>query len=140
MAPFPSEDSISHQDYDLWITGSMNRNQQSMNEIFKALNPQHVARVAGAGNKMVYMLDQKADLYLNLVPGLKMWDMCAGEALIQAMMGIVCDSDHKPLIYDEDATDFTIPNGIMVCKNKTVFDLTAERLLQNTGHDLPFYQ
>jgi 3'-phosphoadenosine 5'-phosphosulfate (PAPS) 3'-phosphatase len=38
--------------------------------------------VAGAGNKMVYMLDNKADLYLNLVPGLKMWDMCAGEALI----------------------------------------------------------
>jgi 3'-phosphoadenosine 5'-phosphosulfate (PAPS) 3'-phosphatase len=53
-----------------------------MNQIFDALSPQHIARVAGAGNKIVYLLDQKADLYLNLIPGLKMWDMCAGEALI----------------------------------------------------------
>lgn len=89
---------------------------------------------------MVYMMDQKADLYLNQVPGLKCWDMCAGEALIQAMMGIVCDSDHKPLFYDHTAKDFTIQNGIMVSKNKTVFDLTNERLMQNTGHDLPYYQ
>lgn len=139
MAPFPSDEAIEHDEYDLWIAGSMNRNQESMNEIFRALNPQHIARVAGAGNKVVYLLDQKADLYLNLIPGLKMWDMCAGEALIQSMMGIVCDSDHKPLHYDPDATDYTITNGIMVCKNKTVFDLTNERLINNTGNDLPYY-
>jgi 3'-phosphoadenosine 5'-phosphosulfate (PAPS) 3'-phosphatase len=111
-----------------------------MNEVFSALKPQQIARVAGAGNKMVYMIDQKADLYLNLVPGLKMWDMCAGEALIQSMMGIVCDSDHKPLIYDHTLQDFTIKNGIFVSKNKTVFDLTNQRLLSNTGNDLPYYQ
>ena len=95
--------------------------------------------MAGAGNKMVYMLDNKADLYLNLVPGLKMWDMCAGEALIQSMMGIVCGSDHKPIFYDDKATDFTITNGIFVAKNKTVFDLTNQRLFDNTGHDLMYY-
>lgn len=44
--------------------------------------PAHLSRVAGAGNKIVYLLDQKADLYVNMVPGLKFWDMCAGEALI----------------------------------------------------------
>ena len=49
-----------------------------------------------------------------------MWDMCAGEALIQAMMGVVCDADHKPLYYDHNAKDFTIPNGILVAKNKSV--------------------
>lgn len=53
-----------------------------MNKLIDAVNPDNVARVAGAGNKIVYMLDQKADLYLNLVAGLKFWDMCAGEALI----------------------------------------------------------
>ena len=50
--------------------------------------------------------------------------MCAVEALIQSMMGIVCDSDHKPIMYDSNAKDFTINNGIVVAKNKTVFDLT----------------
>ena len=82
LCPFPTEDAIESQDYDMWVVGSMNTNQQSMNEIHAALNPQHVARVAGAGNKIVHMLDQKADFYINLVPGFKYWDLCAGEALL----------------------------------------------------------
>lgn len=65
--------------------------------------------------------------------------MCAGEALIQSMMGIVCDSDHKPLYYDHEATDYTINNGIVVAKNKKVFDLTNQRLVSTTGHDLSHY-
>jgi 3'-phosphoadenosine 5'-phosphosulfate (PAPS) 3'-phosphatase len=60
----------------------MNKNQQSMNKVFSALQPKHISRVAGAGNKVVYMLDQKADVYINLVPGFKYWDLCAGEALL----------------------------------------------------------
>jgi hypothetical protein len=39
MAPFPTEDAIDKKDYDLWVCGSMNRNQQSMNKIFEALRP-----------------------------------------------------------------------------------------------------
>ena len=55
------------------------------------------------------------------------------------MMGIVCDSDHKPLYYDHEATDYMIKNGIMVSKNKTVFDLTNERLINSSGEDLPYF-
>lgn len=36
----------------------MNRNQTKMNELFNALNPIDVSRIAGSGNKAVYMLDQ----------------------------------------------------------------------------------
>lgn len=82
MLPFPTEDAIAKENYDMWVCASMNTNQDSMNKLIDAVNPDNVARVAGAGNKIVYMLDQKADLYLNLVAGLKFWDMCAGEALI----------------------------------------------------------
>jgi len=55
--PFPDDNSIDHDQYNLWITGSMNRNQKSMNKLFEALRPQLIARVAGAGNKIVFMLD-----------------------------------------------------------------------------------
>jgi hypothetical protein len=92
------------------------------------------------GNKCVNLIDQKSDVYLNLVPGIKNWDMCAGEALLQGMMGIICDSDHKPLIYDPKASDYTIPNGIFVCKNKKVFDVTNSRMIENAGKDLPTFQ
>jgi len=53
-----------------------------MSELIQALNPVTVAKVAGSGNKIIYLLDQKADCYINLVPGFKYWDMCASEALI----------------------------------------------------------
>ena len=57
MLPFESEDSIDEKDYRLWLLGSMNRNQKKMDELLTALDPINVARIAGAGNKIVYMLD-----------------------------------------------------------------------------------
>ncbi len=60
----------------------MNKNQALMDELYDAIKPINVPRVAGSGNKIVYLLDQKADYYINLVPGFKYWDMCASEALI----------------------------------------------------------
>ena len=53
-----------------------------MDELYGAIQPINIPRVAGSGNKIVYLLDQKADYYINLVPGFKYWDMCASEALI----------------------------------------------------------
>lgn len=98
-----------------------------------------MARVAGAGNKIVHMIDMKSDIYVNLIPGMKYWDMCAGEALLQSMMGVVCDANHRPLIYDHTANDFTIMEGIVIAKNKKVFNVSEERLLNNTGHDLSYF-
>ncbi len=46
------------------------------------------------------MLDRKADYYINLVPGFKNWDLVATEALINARMGVVCDAEKRPIIYD----------------------------------------
>ena len=110
-----------------------------MNEILNALEPQHIARVAGAGNKIVHMLDQKSDFYVNLVPGFKYWDMCAGEALLQSMMGVVCNASGKPLIYDHTASDFTINEGIVISKNKKVYDCANQRLLEKTGNGLQHF-
>ena len=60
----------------------MNKNQLSTNKIYDAVKAVNIDRVAGAGNKIVHMLDKKADFYINLVPGFKYWDLCAGEALM----------------------------------------------------------
>lgn len=92
MLPFDSDEGIEDENMKIWLCGSMNRNQAKMDELFNALDPINVGRVAGAGNKIVYMLDAMADFYINLVPGLKYWDMCASEALIEAKMGICVNS------------------------------------------------
>jgi len=55
------------------------------------------------------------------------------------MMGVVCDANHKPLEYDHLAEDFTINQGIVISKNKKVFDAAIDRLVTNTGHDLSHF-
>lgn len=121
--PFPTDDAVDDNDYKMWVCGSFNPNQTVMNEIINSLLPINVAKVAGSGNKMLYILDQKADCYLNLVPGFKYWDMCASEALLTAKMGIVTDAYSRPLMYDHTKTNYTIRDGIIVAKNKKVFDV-----------------
>lgn len=108
MHPFDSDEGIAAKDYKLWLLGSMNRNQNKMDELLGALDPINVARIAGAGNKIVYMLDAMSDYYINLVPGMKYWDMCASEALIEAKMGICTAADGQPLVYDHELDNYTV--------------------------------
>jgi len=104
-----------------------------MDELFNAMNPINVGRVAGSGNKIVYMLDQMADLYINLVPGFQYWDMCASEALIEAKMGVCVDATGKPLLYDHEKTDFMIRDGIIIAKNLKVYNYLKKRCMENLG-------
>ena len=83
------------------------------------------------------MLDQKSDYYINLVPGFKYWDMCASEALIQAKMGIVTDAYQRPILYDHTKGNFTIKEGIIIAKNKKVYEVCKKRILKNLGKDIP---
>ncbi len=80
--PFPTDEAIDDDAYRVWFCGSFNPNQSCLSDLISAIRPVNSARVAGSGNKIIYILDQKADYYLNLVPGFKYWDMCAAEALI----------------------------------------------------------
>ena len=73
-----------------------------MNRIIEALRPTFIHRVAGSGNKFIHMVEEKSNYYINFVPGFKLWDMCAADALVQARFGIVTDGDQKPLKYARD--------------------------------------
>ena len=99
-----------------------------MNNLLKSLNSKHQVKVAGAGNKFVYLLDQNADCYINLVPGFKYWDLCASEALILSRMGIVTDAYNRPIIYDDESDNYTIRDGIIAATNKTVYDVIHQRV------------
>lgn len=128
MMPFHTEDTIDDESYNLWICASYNKNQTIMNELINACRPINVAKVAGSGNKIINILDQKSDYYINLVPGFKYWDMCASEALIQAKMGIVTDANQRPLIYDHTRQSYTIKEGIIVAKNTKVYEVCKKRI------------
>lgn len=62
--------------------------------------------------------------------------MCASEALIQAKMGIVTDALGQPLIYNDKKENHTIREGIIVAKNKKVFDLCKDRIETTLGRNI----
>jgi len=57
LIPFPTDDAVDDKDYKMWVCGSFNENQKVMNDIIGALRPINVAKVAGSGNKIIYILD-----------------------------------------------------------------------------------
>jgi len=52
-------------------------------------------------------------------------------------MGIVTDAHQRPLIYDHNKPDYTIREGIIIAKNKKVYDLCARRVIEALGKDIP---
>ena len=55
------------------------------------------------------------------------------------MMGVVCDANQRPLLYDHTRNNFTTMDGIVIAKNKTVLETVQKRLIKNTGHYLSYF-
>lgn len=53
----------------------------------------------GCGNKMMHILEGKGDIYVRWGPGTKLWDTCAGQAIITAAGGRVTDQFGKDIPY-----------------------------------------
>jgi len=51
-------------------------------------------------------------------------------------MGLVTDANSRPLIYDHTKENFTIREGIIVAKNKKVFDVCKQRIEDTLGRSL----
>ena len=51
-------------------------------------------------------------------------------------MGIVTDANSRPIIYDHTKENFTIREGIIVAKNKKVYDVLHKRVSQNLGKSI----
>lgn len=118
------------------VCGSLNTNQNLLDQVISSVLPDKVARVAGAGNKFVHLTEGHSDFYLNLVPGLKHWDMCGSEAILAARFGIVTDANICPLQYNDELKDHTLKNGIVAAKNKRFLEICRQRIESQLGYSL----
>lgn len=80
----------------------------------KSLAPTEVIRAGGAGNKILMVLEGKADAYVYPSRGTKKWDSCAPEAIVREAGGTVTDIHGRPLTYDPDAPTFRNEHGLVV--------------------------
>ena len=53
-----------------------------------------------------------------------------------ARMGVVTDASQRPLIYDHTKKSFTIREGIIMAKNKKVYDVCQRRVQEKCGRDI----
>jgi 3'-phosphoadenosine 5'-phosphosulfate (PAPS) 3'-phosphatase len=107
-----------------------------MDDVISSVLPDKVERVAGAGNKFVHLAEGHSDFYLNLVPGLKHWDVCGSEAILTARFGIITDAYQSPLTYVEDGKTHTLLNGVVAAKNKRFYDICRQRIESHLGYSL----
>ena len=66
----------------------------------KALNPTEDLRAGGCGNKVLMVLEGKAEAYVFPSRGTKRWDTCAGEGIIRAAGGVFTDIHGEDIRYD----------------------------------------
>jgi len=72
---------------------------QIVQDTLHAINPDHILREGGAGNKYLKVIEGYADAYLYPTKGTKKWDTCAGEAILKSMGGTTTDCIGKPIQY-----------------------------------------
>lgn len=104
------------------IAATLNR-FNTIEKALELLKPNVTMRIGGAGNKSLYILDNKADYLVHLVKSMKYWDVCAVEALIRGRFGVVTDKDMQPIVYNPNQDNFTIPNGVIISRNQEIYDL-----------------
>ena len=102
-----------------------------MKRVFEILKPRSIEKVAGSGNKFIHLVEDLSEYYINLVPGIKYWDMCASEAIINSRYGLISDSKQRPLYYNSNYEKYTIMNGIICAKDQKVYDLSMQRMKEN---------
>jgi 3'-phosphoadenosine 5'-phosphosulfate (PAPS) 3'-phosphatase len=72
------------------VVASKSRSDIKTEEILKKV-PHTLVKVGGAGWKFWLLITGQADLYVHPSTGMKLWDVCAGNALLEIVGGSVTD-------------------------------------------------
>ena len=106
---------------------TLSHSSPKMENVIKKLNPESVIRVGGAGNKVLMVIEGKADVYIYATAGTKKWDTCAGEALLKARRGCLSDCRGVSIPYDPEG-DVANVHGVVASSCTAVHDLVLSVL------------
>ncbi|RWS10277.1 bisphosphate nucleotidase 1-like protein [Dinothrombium tinctorium] len=82
------------------ITTTRSHSSKAINDSIKAMNPDQVIEVGGAGHKVLLVIEGEAHAYIFPSPGCKKWDTCAPEALLRSIGGKLTDVFGNSYKYD----------------------------------------
>uniref|UniRef100_A0A8D0L719 3'(2'),5'-bisphosphate nucleotidase 1 n=1 Tax=Sphenodon punctatus TaxID=8508 RepID=A0A8D0L719_SPHPU len=99
------------------ITTTRSHGNKLVNDCISAMNPDHVVRVGGAGNKIIQLIEGKASAYVFASPGCKKWDTCAPEAILHAVGGKLTDIHGNSFQYNKDVKHMNSAGVLAALKN-----------------------
>ena len=110
----------------LRVTTTGSRSTPVIDAALARLAPANVLRVGGAGYKYWLLLTGQADVYAYPRPGMKLWDVCAGDALLKCLGGSSTGADGQLFNYSEET--LTLTSGIIATCAGVTTDLRREVL------------
>lgn len=107
-------------------THSTNLVQSAIN----ALEPTEIIRVGGAGYKVLQLLEGTAHAYVFASAGMKKWDTCAPEAILEACGGALTDISGIHYKYGANVA-FPNKSGVLATANKTEHKNVVNKIPDN---------
>jgi 3'(2'), 5'-bisphosphate nucleotidase len=86
---------------------SRSHRTQKLETFTAALGLREITPCGSVGVKVARIATGRADLYVHLGRGLKLWDTCAPEAVLRSAGGAVTDTGGAPFAYDVDTASLT---------------------------------
>ncbi|XP_026857458.1 3'(2'),5'-bisphosphate nucleotidase 1 isoform X1 [Electrophorus electricus] len=99
------------------ITTTRSHSNKVVTEAVQAMDPHHVIRVGGAGNKIIQLVEGKASAYVFASPGCKKWDTCAPEAILHAVGGKLTDMHGNNYQYSADVKHMNSAGVLATLRN-----------------------
>ena len=127
----PSQDSLR-----LVVTRS--HSSDIVEQAIKALNPTEVIRAGGSGNKVLHLLDGKADIYVHASMGTKKWDTCATDALLKEAGGYLTDLHGRTLSYEADLSNYYNNQGLVVTRDKGRHEEILAKIPEHIKREFPY--
>ncbi|CAG9838162.1 unnamed protein product [Diabrotica balteata] len=119
------------------ITTSRSHRDGMVNDSLKALNPDDIISVGGAGHKVIVVLEGRAHAYVYASRGCKKWDTCAPEAVLEAAGGRLTDIHGKHYDYSKNAS-FPDDQGIFATAGGVDHDALIAKLPQELRDAFPY--
>ncbi|KAF6216885.1 hypothetical protein GE061_001235, partial [Apolygus lucorum] len=99
------------------VATSRSHSNTKVENALKILKADDVIRVGGAGYKVLLLLEGRAHAYVFPTPGMKRWDTCAPEAVLNAVGGVLTDAHGMLYSYHKDIEDVVNKEGVLAAYN-----------------------
>eukprot|EP00490_Sorites_sp_Unknown_P010572 CAMPEP_0114672920 /NCGR_PEP_ID=MMETSP0191-20121206/43761_1 /TAXON_ID=126664 /ORGANISM="Sorites sp." /LENGTH=255 /DNA_ID=CAMNT_0001936487 /DNA_START=469 /DNA_END=1232 /DNA_ORIENTATION=+ len=110
-----------------YITVSRSHTGDAKDIVKEYLGPHESLPAGGAGYKSYLVLTGQADAYIH-VTAIKVWDLCAGHALIKAAGGDITDKSGNELLYKNGKENYKFKNGLIASLDNNDIKNIANKL------------